>query len=167
MTPIEKKALKYATDAHGDQKRKYTGVPYISHPIEVRQILRTFGHTDPLMGSAALLHDVVEDTDVSIDDIYEDFGMIIGDYVSGLTDPVVQGNRKFRKEYSTQEISKKSMQVQIIKCADFISNTKDIGEHDPKFAKVYIKEKEKMLSVFHPEVKKTAIFKKASESVYA
>ena len=119
------------------------------------------------MGSAALLHDVVEDTPVTIEEIYEEFGEIIGTYVAGLTDPVVEGNRRFRKDYCVQEIAKKSAMVQIIKCADLISNTADITLHDKNFSVVYLKEKQKMLDVFRPEVKATAIYRKARENSYA
>ena len=61
-----KEVLEFATQAHGDQKRKYSGLPYISHPVAVQQILRDFysGASEELI-YAALLHDVIEDTIVT------------------------------------------------------------------------------------------------------
>ena len=48
--------LKFATKAHGDQKRKYTGDPYIVHPIAVAEIVKTVPHTDAMHGSAMQVH---------------------------------------------------------------------------------------------------------------
>ena len=80
------KALQFATEAHGSQVRKYTGEPYITHPIAVADIVRTVeGHTEEML-VAAVLHDVVEDTDVTIDDICKEFGTVVGMYVEYLTD---------------------------------------------------------------------------------
>ena len=57
-------ALMVAVKAHGEQRRKYTGEPYVLHPVGVSKIVETVSHT-PEMIAAALLHDVVEDTDVT------------------------------------------------------------------------------------------------------
>ena len=54
---LVKRALAFATLAHGDQKRKYTGDMYIVHPIEVMEIVKTVPHDDAML-AAALLHDV-------------------------------------------------------------------------------------------------------------
>ncbi len=67
-----KKAYEIARDAHKDQKRR-SGEPYIMHPVAVAQILFKFGMDNECIISA-LLHDVVEDTKVSIDFIKENFG---------------------------------------------------------------------------------------------
>lgn len=74
MRAIEEKARVFATAAHGavGQVRKYTGEPYINHPAEVVQIVRSVQHT-PDMIAAAWLHDVVEDTAVTLEDIEQHF----------------------------------------------------------------------------------------------
>ena len=64
MMEIVEKAIKYATEAHGDQKRKYTGEPYITHPIAVMEIVKTVAHTKEML-AAAVLHDVIEDTNLN------------------------------------------------------------------------------------------------------
>ena len=84
MTVVNK-ALAYATDAHKGQVRKYTGEPYIVHPIEVMETVRRV-MDDPEVQAAALLHDVVEDTPVSIRDIEDVFGPRVAALVSDLTD---------------------------------------------------------------------------------
>lgn len=84
MKTILNKALEFATEAHYGQKRK-SGGDFIEHPILVAQILETAGASDELV-AAAYLHDVAEDTDVTLDDIYKEFGTVIGDYVKSNTE---------------------------------------------------------------------------------
>ena len=66
------KALQFAIKAHRGQKRKWTTIPYILHPIEVCAIVATLSDDDEVL-SAALLHDTVEDTDVTMEDIRANF----------------------------------------------------------------------------------------------
>ena len=80
------RAIQFATQAHKGQFRKYTGEPYITHPLAVMEIVKGVpGHT-PEMLVAAVLHDVVEDTDVSLMEIQEEFGDAVSDLVLHLTD---------------------------------------------------------------------------------
>ena len=74
MMKIVERAREFATQAHEGQVRKYTGVPYIVHPIEVMEIVCTVEHDDAML-AAALLHDVVEDTEHTID---EGWGAVTG-----------------------------------------------------------------------------------------
>ena len=148
MTNLVDRALKFATIAHADQKRKYTGKPYIVHPIEVMQIVSTVEH-DEAMLAAALLHDVVEDTDIDIDTIKMVFGEDVSNLVDELTDvsKPEDGNRKTRKAMDRDHTAMASARAQTIKLADLISNSSDILENDPKFAKVYLAEKALLLEV--------------------
>jgi (p)ppGpp synthase/HD superfamily hydrolase len=148
MTNLVDRALKFATIAHADQKRKYTGEPYIVHPIEVMKIVQTVEH-DEAMLAAALLHDVVEDTDVTIEVIADTFGEDVASLVDDLTDvsKPEDGNRKTRKALDRAHSAKASARAQTIKLADLISNSADILKNDPKFAKVYLAEKELLLEV--------------------
>ena len=61
----------FAIEAHGDQRRKYTGEPYVVHPIQVADILEKEVEATTEMLAAAILHDVVEDTPVTLRDIKE------------------------------------------------------------------------------------------------
>lgn len=150
MSPLEKKALKFATEAHQGQVRKYTGEPYIKHPIDVAGLVREYAATcHESMYCAALLHDTVEDTDTSIEDIKREFGDIVAIFVDGLTDvsKPEDGNRAKRKEIDRQHLAGSLPPIQTIKLADLISNSKSIKDHDPDFAKVYMKEKRLLLEV--------------------
>jgi (p)ppGpp synthase/HD superfamily hydrolase len=140
--------LKFATKAHGDQKRKYTNDPYIVHPIAVSEIVKTVAHTDEMV-AAALLHDVVEDTDVTLDQIKDKFGSKVAELVGWLTDisRPEDGNRKTRKTLDREHSAEAPADAQTIKLADLIHNTKSIAKHDPHFWKVYKQEKIALLGV--------------------
>lgn len=148
MSVIVEKALDFATKAHGNQKRKYTGEPYINHPIEVMKIVSQVPHDENML-AAALLHDVVEDTDATIQDISDEFGHDIASLVDDLTDvsKPEDGNRKYRKMLDRNHSAQASPRAQTIKLADLISNSSDILQHDPNFAKVYLAEKNLLLGV--------------------
>lgn len=164
MSDLVKKALKFATQAHGEQKRKYTGQPYIVHPVEVMNIVKTVEHDDEML-AAALLHDVVEDTPVTIEEIEELFGSDVASLVSDLTDvsKPEDGNRKFRKAMDREHSAAASARAQTIKLADLISNGVDILEHDRHFAKVFLAEKDLLLDVLTKGDK--SLWKKAAEIV--
>lgn len=131
-----------AAHDHVKQKRKYTGEDYIHHPLEVVQILREHGITDDEILSAAVLHDVIEDTKVNIDDLHNVFlsDRIIR-LVFQLTEPEHVGNRAARKAAEVVRLGLISEDAQTIKYADLISNTRSIVKYDRDFAKVYLVEK--------------------------
>ena len=141
-------ALGFAAESHTGQVRKYTGEPYINHPVEVMNIVRSVPHTEDML-CAALLHDVVEDCGVTLGEIYEIFGSEVCYMVNDLSDYSCpeDGNRTKRKEIDRKWIADASQSSKTIKLADLISNSKSICEHDKDFAKVYIKEKELLLGV--------------------
>ena len=137
------RAIEFATQAHSGQYRKYTGEPYINHPLAVMEIVRGVpGHTEEML-VAAVLHDVVEDTDVSLMEITEKFGNVVSDLVLHLTDISTpeDGNRLKRKRKDAQWYAQGSAEAQTIKVADFIDNTRDIAQHAPRFWEVYKMEK--------------------------
>lgn len=130
-------ALEFATNAHGGQVRKYTFEPYINHPIEVMNIIRSVPHTEDML-IAALNHDVFEDCGVKLYDIKKKFGWQVMCYVNDLSDvsKPEDGNREARKTLDRQWIAESSPESKTIKLADLISNSKSICEHDKDFAKV-------------------------------
>lgn len=96
---------------------------------------------------AALLHDVVEDCNVTPEQIQSEFGEDVTWLVEDLTDDKIEGNRAARKAHEVKRIAKISDRAKTIKCADLISNTRDIAMHDQGFAKLYLKEKRAVLEV--------------------
>ena len=151
MDRLEKAKLfsKIAHEAIG-QKRKYTGEPYFNHPLRVMKLVASVLPDDEDAQIVALLHDVVEDTDVTLAFIRDEFGPKVERGVFALTDtPTVEGgpNRKERKKMDRQRLAKAEAWVQTVKVADLIDNTSSIVENDPKFAKVYLEEKRLLLDV--------------------
>lgn len=149
MVDLIGRAREFAKAAHGDQKRKYTGEPYINHCAAVAQIIDTTVPHTPEMIAAAWLHDVVEDTDTRLYAIKEKFGPVVADLVYWLTDvsKPQDGNRAKRKDLDRLHLAQAPPDAQTIKYADIIDNFLTIAEHDPDFAIVYRKEKALLLAV--------------------
>lgn len=155
----------YAAHAAVGQKRKYTGADYIVHPVAVESIVHRHGGTIE-MRAAALLHDTVEDTDVTIEHINAMFGAEIAEIVGWLTDVSKgkDGTREERKAMDRQHTADAPFEAQFNKCADLIDNTKDIVGFDENFAKVYMREKELLLNAM-TKVHNTPIWNEAWDRV--
>lgn len=129
------RAVDYARVKHKDQKRK-DGSPYIIHPLAVAEIVAEIGlDTDAILG--ALLHDCIEDTDSTYDDIARNFGPTVASLVEGVT-------KLTRVEYSTLEEQQmenlrkmfmamsKDIRVILIKIADRLHNTRTMQFQSPE-----------------------------------
>ncbi len=144
-------AMIFAREVHKDQRRKYTNNPYADHLAEVAGIVSTVvsGPTAISAGemiAIAWLHDCVEDRDVQPAYLQQRFGPLVAEGVIWLSD-MESGNRAERKEASRKRLRAAPGWVQTIKCADLISNTSSIVQHDPKFAVTYLEEKRLLLEV--------------------
>ncbi|TFG06897.1 MAG: HD domain-containing protein [Promethearchaeota archaeon] len=120
-------ALNYAFIKYGDLKRKSGEIPYIIHPIRISSILRAVGFSefdDEELMIAALLHDLVEDTDVNIDEVKEKFGDKIALIVNQLT---IQ-DKDLKEEY-LENLKHASRESKIIKLADRLDNLLDMPEN--------------------------------------
>lgn len=124
------KAYELANEAHGDQRR-VSGVPYILHPTSVACILVELG-MDTEAVVAALLHDVVEDTDITIEDIIKDYGKEIAHLIDGVTKlkKIPYTNREIRQAENVRKMfiaMSDDIRVIIIKLADRLHNMRTIG----------------------------------------
>lgn len=149
-------AFAYGAHAGIDQRRKYTNEPYINHPAAVARTLAEHGFPEFVV-AAGFLHDVVEDTKVTLDVIEHIFGSRIADLVMWVTDvsKPADGNRAARKDKDREHIAKAPAIAKSIKLADLIDNTFTIVTHDPEFATVYMREKRDLLTVLedgHPQL---------------
>lgn len=151
-TSVMRVGLELAKRAHGDiqQKRKYTNEPYVVHPIAVSQALRVRGFSE-IVQAAAVCHDVVEDTKVSLEEVVHAIGSEAGRLVWEVTDmyDFVRMSRKWRKAKQVEQIAKISFEAQWIKIEDAYDNAKTIGEYDPSFATVWFQEKIDVGRVLH------------------
>ncbi len=148
MSEMLRKAYELAEYGHRDQKRKYTGEPYITHCDEVVRIAKMFIN-DEILLAALYCHDLLEDTSISKDTILAILGQEVLDIVIELTQisKPEDGNRVVRKKIDRDFLSTVSKRAQIGKCFDLISNAESITTHDPKFALTFLKEADEILEV--------------------
>ncbi len=120
----------FGANAHRGQKRM-SGEPYISHPLAVAQILANM-HMDVETISAAILHDVIEDTDTSKETISENFGQEVAELVDGVS-KLTQIDFASRQEAQAENLRKmllamvKDIRVIIIKLSDRLHNMRTLG----------------------------------------
>ena len=135
-------AVGFATCAHRHQKRKYTSEPYVNHCIAVARLVAASG-ADVSSIIAAVLHDAMEDTVVTFEDVLNNFGEKVAMLVLEVTSPVTDADcgRKERHKINLAHLKKASPQAATIKIADIIDNTSTIHERDAVFAITYIQEK--------------------------
>lgn len=126
------KAAHYAADKHRYCRRKDADrTPYINHPLALADILANEGHvTDVDVLVAALLHDVVEDTETSLDEIADVFGGVIAGIVDEVSDDKDLPKAE-RKQVQIETMAGKSSNAKLVKIADKISNLRDIVAHPP------------------------------------
>ena len=126
------KAAHFAAQKHKDQRRKDKEVsPYINHPISVAKIISEIGNIeDPEVLAAALLHDTIEDTETTVDELIDNFGERVCSLVQEVTDDktLPKLERKQRQIDHAKEISGDAA---LIKLGDKISNVTDITETPP------------------------------------
>jgi (p)ppGpp synthase/HD superfamily hydrolase len=121
----------FASRKHKDQRRKNKDkTPYINHPIRVAEILSECGVGDPVTLSVAYLHDTVEDTDTTIEEITQMFGAEIATTVSELTDDKSLPREK-RKALQIEHGPHLSIVAQRVKIADKIANIEDLRSDPP------------------------------------
>jgi GTP diphosphokinase / guanosine-3',5'-bis(diphosphate) 3'-diphosphatase len=126
------KAVKFAADKHRAQRRKDANAsPYINHPIDVAELLVRVGQvTDPDIIVAALLHDTLEDTETTPQEIQNEFGEKVLSLVMEVTDDKSL-KKEERKELQVKNAPHKSHGAKQIKIADKISNLLDIVQNPP------------------------------------
>jgi len=139
-----KKAYEFAKVAHGNQERKFVGIPYTTHIEETVQLLWevTKGQTSTDNYIAAILHDVVEDTNITLQEIDQHFGRNVANLVDELTIDEAEKEAKGKKQYLSEKINGMSRDALSIKLCDRLSNIVGLDNKKiPKdFVKWYIKE---------------------------
>lgn len=157
------RALHIAERAHFGQVRTGSGIPYITHPMAVAQILLDYDRTDSEV-IAGILHDVIEDTEDAVKkaeftaEILQVFGDEILQIVKGVTkiSRKEDGNRKVRVTIDTYHYAMGSAKSHNVKIADTMHNLSDIHSLDREFAKKYLIEKDWLISEFEKSGKADA-----------
>jgi len=167
LSPFLFRVASFSNAAHSgvNQVRKYTGVAYFIHPLEVANILSEYTDDENAI-AAAMLHDVIEDTGVKRKQIADEFGEDVATLVDELTDisKPEDGNRAVRKLIDAEHTARASDRGQSIKYADIISNTNDIFANDKQFSIVFLKEKIVLLNMMDKGI--PALRDRAIKTVY-
>ncbi len=126
------KALSFAAHKHKDQRRKdILASPYINHPISLASILCNEAHvTDIEVICGALLHDTVEDTETTPEELEQTFGEAIKNIVMDVTDDKTLGKIE-RKQAQIDHAAHISDKAKLVKLADKISNLRDVAVNPP------------------------------------
>lgn len=125
-------AIYYATKAHKGQKRKTEDVDMIYHPFTVGMILQMNGFDEDVV-SAGILHDVVEDTNHTFEDIENEFGKEVRKYVYNASEPDKSLELEDRKKHTIESIKIADLASKAIVACDKISNLEDMYEIIKKY----------------------------------
>ena len=127
------KAVAFAAEKHKNQRRKDADAsPYINHPIALANVLANEGgiaNMDVLC--AAILHDTIEDTETTKEELIEQFGEKITSIVLEVTDDKSIKDKAVRKQLQIEHSPHISHEAKLVKLADKISNLRDIISHPP------------------------------------
>ena len=145
-TDLLDRAIIFAVKAHAGTERRGKGFPYIVHPMEAMEIVSTMTADQELLAAAAL-HDTVEDTDVTVEQLREEFGDRIADLVSAESDVVDEGvseedSWRARKEAGIQRLARAGRDAKIVALGDKLSNMRAI-------ARDYATQGDAFWSIFH------------------
>ena len=145
-TTLLDRAIIFAVRAHAGTERRGKGFPYIVHPMEAVEIVATMTPDQELLAAAAL-HDTVEDTDVTIEQISTEFGERVASFVAVESDEPHQRrdsveNWRARKQAAIDRIARASRDAKIVALGDKLSNMRAI-------ARDYAQQGDALWDLFH------------------
>lgn len=140
LTKILIKCVDYAASKHRLQLRKDLITPYINHPIGLARILTEEAHVYDLNTiQAAMLHDTVEDTDATFQDLTENFGVRVAEIVAELTDDMSLASQA-RRKIQIENAPRLSREAKIVRLADKLYNLRDLTRARPVYWTRYMME---------------------------
>ena len=130
-TELLDRAIVFAVKAHAGTERRGKGFPYIVHPMEAMEIVATITPDQELLAAAAL-HDTIEDTDVTLDLIREEFGERVANLVASESDEVIEGVSEedswhARKQAAIDRLAAAPRDAKIVALGDKLSNMRAIA----------------------------------------
>lgn len=145
-TSLLDRAIIFAVRAHAGTERRGKGFPYIVHPMEAVEIVATMTKDQELLAAAAL-HDTVEDTDTTVDQIREEFGDRIASLVASESDTIPEGVSEedswhARKQAAIDRLARASHDAKIVALGDKLSNIRAI-------ARDYAQQGDALWDLFH------------------
>lgn len=149
-------AFEFARRKHEGQTRKFTGLPYMVHCCNVASLSSLYSSGNIQVIMVGYLHDTIEDTETTKEELSKIFGGSIADDVWFLTNvDKSAGNRKHRKKLDNERLAYASSVAQTVKLADIMDNVPSMLIHKPEFGKRYLREKldtVKVLTKANPEL---------------
>ncbi|MBR6964114.1 MAG: bifunctional (p)ppGpp synthetase/guanosine-3',5'-bis(diphosphate) 3'-pyrophosphohydrolase [Prevotella sp.] len=125
------RAILFAVKAHADTERKGKGFPYIVHPLEAMAIVATMTSNQELL-AAAVLHDTIEDTDTTMEQLCAEFGPRVAKLVETETDQHFSADKALtwhqRKQESLNRLASASRDAMIVALGDKLSNMRGIAQ---------------------------------------
>ena len=145
-TSLLDRAIVFAVKAHSGTERRGKGFPYIVHPLEAMEIVSTITADQELL-AAAVLHDTVEDTEVTEEQIRKEFGDRVASIVASESDTFEEGVKEedswhVRKQAAIERLASASMDAKIVALGDKLSNMRAI-------ARDYSKVGDRLWDLFH------------------
>ena len=149
-TDLLDRAIVFAVRAHHNTERRGKGFPYIVHPMEAVEIVATITPDQELLAAAAL-HDTIEDTDVSVEDIRREFGDRVADIVWAESDRMAEGISEedswhARKQAAIDRLTRAPHDAKIVAMGDKLSNMRAI-------ARDYATQGDELWKIFHAKDK--------------
>ena len=150
-TTLLDRAIVFAVRAHAGTERRGKGFPYIVHPMEAVEIVATMTPDQELLAAAAL-HDTVEDTDVTVEQIRTEFGERIASLVASESDTMPEGVSEedswhARKQAAIDRLARASHDAKIVALGDKLSNMRAI-------ARDYAQQGDRLWDLFHAKAPK-------------
>ena len=145
-TAFVDKAIKFAVDAHANTERRGKGFPYVIHVLEAMEIVATMSN-DPELLAAAALHDTVEDTDVTLEQLRAEFGEKVAAIVCNESDVFEAGvseenSWRARKQAAIDRLAAAPYESKVVALGDKLSNMRSI-------ARDYRRQGDALWSLFH------------------
>jgi (p)ppGpp synthase/HD superfamily hydrolase len=123
---LTRSARVFATRCHSRQRRASDGARFIEHPLEVARLLREAGCSDVVV-AAGLLHDVVEDTTVSVGELQARFGNDVAELVRAVTDDARVSSYRRRKQLLREQVRLAGPDAALVFAADKISKVRELA----------------------------------------
>ncbi|MFX0135610.1 MAG: HD domain-containing protein [Candidatus Hodarchaeota archaeon] len=139
------KAKKYSAEKHKEQKRKFSGKPYFTHPSNVASMVAKYTKDEEII-MAAYLHDTIEDTATTYKEIFKEFGKKVAELVGELTSDKSKYSKSTKSLYLLKKMNNMSDEALLIKLCDRLDNISGYPDEPNNFVKLYMKQTKYILS---------------------
>lgn len=146
---LPREARSFCEQAHAGQTRR-NGAPYAEHPIRVAELLRSAGQNEPAILAAAYLHDVLEDTEISREELAERFGEPVCHIVDELTNPAREQPFEEKHRALAEQARSMTPAAKWIKLADRLDNLAELADRPTEKQRAYIDVTRELLEALRP-----------------